>query len=458
MIKVYAQEISDGLGEIIASSNSVAYLSQAREWIKPKILTPLQVSVASANPNQIDLFYLESILVSTGWNNNDDIFFPEELWPARSTAEDKQFNFMHDEKDIIGHITGNYILDTEGNDVSYDLSVQEIPRDFNIHTSAVIYTSWSDQKLAQRAKDLIEGIKEGRWFVSMECLFPNFDYELKSQAGERKLISRSEATAYLSKYLRAYGGDGVYQGYSVGRVLRNITFSGKGLVNKPANPKSVITKIITNDEQATTQEVIAIEEKSISGENTMSLDLTQELENVKAELAQARETIKNLDGFKGQAETLEGSVAQLKNDLQTLKDELAKAGLELTEAMKQKQDMESEMNKMKKEQKMAKRKAALVDAGLESEDLESTLASTESLEDEAFETIAAMMKKKAAKKMPEEDKSKASEENQETIQVVVEPEKTKASVNSVTDSGNETNLRQSVGDWFNQNVLKTLKS
>jgi hypothetical protein len=458
MIKVYAQEISDGLGEIIASSNSVAYLSQAREWIKPKILTPLQVSVASANPNQIDLFYLESILVSTGWNNNDDIFFPEELWPARSTAEDKQFNFMHDEKDIIGHITGNYILDTEGNDVSYDLSVQEIPRDFNIHTSAVIYTSWSDQKLAQRAKDLIEGIKEGKWFVSMECLFPNFDYELKSQAGERKLISRSEATAYLSKYLRAYGGDGVYQGYSVGRVLRNITFSGKGLVNKPANPKSVITKIITNDEQATTQEVIATEEKSISGENTMSLDLTQELENVKAELAQARETIKSLDGFKSQAETLEGSVAQLKNDLQTLKDELAKAGLELTEAMKQKQDMESEMNKMKKEQKMAKRKAALVDAGLESEDLESTLASTESLEDEAFETIAAMMKKKAAKKMPEEDKSKASEENQETIQVVVEPEKTKASVNSVTDSGNETNLRQSVGDWFNQNVLKTLKS
>jgi hypothetical protein len=458
MIKVYAQEISDGLGEIIASSNSVAYLSQARECIKPKILTPLQVSVASANPNQIDLFYLESILVSTGWNNNDDIFFPEELWPARSTAEDKQFNFMHDEKDIIGHITGNYILDTEGNDVSYDLSVQEIPRDFNIHTSAVIYTSWSDQKLAQRAKDLIEGIKEGKWFVSMECLFPNFDYELKSQAGERKLISRSETTAYLSKYLRAYGGDGVYQGYSVGRVLRNITFSGKGLVNKPANPKSVITKIITNDEQATTQEVIATEEKSISGENTMSLDLTQELENVKAELAQARETIKNLDGFKGHAETLEGSVAQLKNDLQTLKDELAKAGLELTEAMKQKQDMESEMNKMKKEQKMAKRKAALVDAGLESEDLESTLASTESLEDEAFETIAAMMKKKAAKKMPEEDKSKASEENQETIQVVVEPEKTKASVNSVTDSGNETNLRQSVGDWFNQNVLKTLKS
>jgi hypothetical protein len=459
MIKVYAQEISDGLGEIIANNNSIAYLSLARESNRTKIKRPFEVSSASANLSQIDLFYMESILVSTGWNNNDDIFYPEELWPAKSTAEDKQFNFMHDEKDIFGHITGNYILDSEGNEVPYDsMFPDQVPKDFNIHVGSVIYTSWSDQKLAQRAKDLIEGIKEGKWFVSMECLFPNFDYELKSQAGEKKLISRSEATAYLSKYLRAYGGDGVYQGYSVGRVLRNITFSGMGLVNKPANPKSVITKIITNDEQATTQEVIATEEKSISGENTMSLDLTQELENVKAELAQARETIKSLDGFKSQAETLEGSVAQLKNDLQTLKDELAKAGLELTEAMKQKQDMESEMNKMKKEQKMAKRKAALVDAGLESEDLESTLASTESLEDEAFETIAAMMKKKAAKKMPEEDKSKASEENQETIQVVVEPEKTKASVNSVTDSGNETNLRQSVGDWFNQNVLKTLKS
>ena len=32
---------------------------------------------AEANPDQIDLFYLESVLVSTGWNKNDDVCFVE---------------------------------------------------------------------------------------------------------------------------------------------------------------------------------------------------------------------------------------------------------------------------------------------------------------------------------------------------------------------------------------------
>ncbi|MGK3945807.1 hypothetical protein ABK046_46615, partial [Streptomyces caeruleatus] len=59
---------------------------------------PLQIAIASANPNQNDLFYLKFVLVSTGWNNNDDVFLANQLWNARGTPEDKQFNFMHNEK------------------------------------------------------------------------------------------------------------------------------------------------------------------------------------------------------------------------------------------------------------------------------------------------------------------------------------------------------------------------
>jgi hypothetical protein len=44
----------------------------------------------------------------------------------------------------------------------------------------------------------------------------------------------------LTKHLRAYGGTGEYENYKVGRSLRGISFSGKGLVNKPANPRSII--------------------------------------------------------------------------------------------------------------------------------------------------------------------------------------------------------------------------
>ena len=75
----------------------------------------------------------------------------------------------------------------------------------------------------------------------MECFFKGFDYGLfNSETGEYKVLARNEETAFLTKYLRAYGGDGKHQNYKLGRVLRNITFSGKGFVDKPANPDSVI--------------------------------------------------------------------------------------------------------------------------------------------------------------------------------------------------------------------------
>jgi hypothetical protein len=55
-----------------------------------------------------------------------------------------------------------------------------------------------------------------------------------------RIIERNEKTAFLTKHLRAYGGKGEFEGSKLGRVLRRIVFSGKGLVSKPANPESVI--------------------------------------------------------------------------------------------------------------------------------------------------------------------------------------------------------------------------
>ena len=75
----------------------------------------------------------------------------------------------------------------------------------------------------------------------MECFFKGFDYGLLDKStGTYKTLARNENTAYLTKYLRAYGGLGEHDNYKIGRVLRNITFSGKGYVEKPANPESII--------------------------------------------------------------------------------------------------------------------------------------------------------------------------------------------------------------------------
>ena len=89
----------------------------------------------------------------------------------------------------------------------------------------------------------------------MECFFNGFEYGLLNKAtGEYKILSRNDETAYLTKHLKAYGGLGEHEDYKVGRVLKNITFSGKGFVDRPANPESIIftkTQIPENPQEKT---------------------------------------------------------------------------------------------------------------------------------------------------------------------------------------------------------------
>ena len=271
-IPIYQQEVRDGLEEAISNS-SIACCAVAEPDVKPshEIIEKLQKQIAhencdealAENKEQIDLFYLKSILVSTGWNKNDDVFDPQELWDARTTPEDKPFNFMHNEKDIIGHITANEVVDFDGNPIPEDA---EVPNQFNILTSAVIYTEWSDPEQRQRMHKIISEIEDNKWFVSMECLFPNFDYALATDDGIMKVIPRNEASAFLTKYLRSYGGNGKYQNYRVGRLLRTLSFSGKGLVSKPANPRSVILEgnEFFDESKAETLTVSSIKENVMS--------------------------------------------------------------------------------------------------------------------------------------------------------------------------------------------------
>ena len=142
-MKIYAQEVSDGLKEVLENNSTIAYAAPALAYTPSDSETKKIkgfIQSQGENKDQLDLYYLSSVLVSTGWNKNDDVFDGRETWTARKTPEDKQFNFMHDESDIIGHITGNYIVDFDGNPI--DENVEDIPTDFNIITTAVLYTSW----------------------------------------------------------------------------------------------------------------------------------------------------------------------------------------------------------------------------------------------------------------------------------------------------------------------------
>ena len=57
---------------------------------------------------------------------------------------------MHNEADIIGHITGSTVVNTEGKELD-DQNIMP-SSDFEILTSAVLYNSWTDSERKERMR------------------------------------------------------------------------------------------------------------------------------------------------------------------------------------------------------------------------------------------------------------------------------------------------------------------
>jgi uncharacterized coiled-coil protein SlyX len=485
-ISIYDQEIKDGLADQL-KNNSVVCYAAAQTTDQPsqddveRAVNTLKNSAIAENKDQIDLFYIKSILVSTGWNKNDDVFDPQETWEARFTPEDKPFNFMHDEKDIIGHITANEVVDFEGNPIASDS--QEPPSQFNILTSAVIYTEWSDPEQRQRIQKLLAEIKEGKWFVSMECLFPNFDYAL-TKGEETKVVKRDQASAFLTKYLRSYGGTGTYEDYKVGRLLRNLSFSGKGLVSKPANPRSVILEgnDFFDESQAQVLSLSSFKENYMSDQDKQIEDLRAELAEAKAANEALKEKViaEQQAEFESRIQDLESKLSEQAQALQsaqeliTEKEEaLAKAQEDMKNKDKDMKEKMDELREMKKKEAVMKRKAQLEEAGFDAEEASATVSELENLDDATFETVVAVMKKKAVKKemmkeeeavmydkkkkdaKAEEDEVEVAEASEEVLDSVEAPSEV-AIAEAMGEEDPAQNLRAVATEWIGS-VLKSNK-
>ena len=428
-MNIYPTEIKDGVADLVQASASVAYCAPAtlcELGDSDSIAFADKVMAESANPKQLDLYYIKAVLVSTGWNKNDDVFTPQATWAARSTPEDKQFNLMHNENDIIGHITGSYVINRDGDKVEAD----EAPSEFDIITEAVLYNSWTDPDNRQRMNQIIAEIEEGKWFVSMECLFAGFDYSLyDEEKGTASLLERNEGSAFLTKHLRAYGGTGEYEGKKVGRSLRDISFSGKGLVAKPANPRSVI--LDASRASSNSSDLLTLGGSDMSDTNV----LEQQLAEVRSELASAKEECVTLQASLDEATSkehteavskLESDIAAQAEAIKTLEESVVAKDASITELQESLEaknnefiEKMKEMKKMKDEKKAESRKASLVEAGFEAEEAEESLAAYDALDDDSFETVVALMKKKMAKHTPEhkedEDKEKAAMKKKEAV-------------------------------------------
>ena len=435
-MKIYQHEINDGLSDMLSNNTIACYaVAQTHNPTSEEDAEQLQKILASSdagdelamaeNQDQFDLYYIKSVLVSTGWNKNDDVFDPKELWAARNTPEDKPFNFMHDEKDIIGHITANEVVGFDGNVLEEE---KEVPNQFNILTSAVIYTEWSDIEQRERMQKIVAEIEDGKWFVSMECLFPDFDYALANlETGETRVVKRNEASAFLTKHLRSYGGNGKYEDYKVGRLLRNLSFSGKGLVSQPANPRSVILE--GNDFFDETQAQILT--LSSSKENDMSDSYEKQIADLQKELAEAKTANEALKEkvvaeqraeFESKISEMEATIANQSEKIaeheassKTLAEQVENHEATIAEKDEAIASKQEELDVMYKKEAVMKRMAQLTEAGFDADEATATVEKFESVDDETFAEIVALAakKEKGEKDKPFPPKDEKDEEEKE---------------------------------------------
>lgn len=466
---IFDAEKTDGLTDALNANASVSYASLALPTLSFKDdLVPQLKSIASLDDS--DLYYVQSILVTSSWNKNDDIFSKEEVWNAKETPTHKPTNLEHDENIIIGHITANWPMTTDGVLIDQKTPLENLPDKFHIVTGSVIYTGFSNIMLKERASKLIEEIENGDKYVSMECFFKNFDYGLiDNTTGEYKILNRNESTAYLTKYLKAYGGTGEHENYRIGRVLKNITFSGKGFVNKPANPDSVIfnnenlrfgrASINNNlednnleDNKNLSQEKIDDSNKigvyqnqaNTQENNIMSLEkLVAELSAKVDALAVSNETINTITSLKDQLTAAEMSKKEKEMKLKETEEALMKSKSEFDALVAQTTEAQTKANEeisakiealkselvaaeeviaayknkeadMMKKEKNMKRMASLIEKGIESETASATVDKLDSLSDEAFEAITNLVAL-AAKPMKMEDKAEKKETKAEEV-------------------------------------------
>lgn len=419
MIEIFEQEIVDGLKDAIENSSKAGVVYQSKISVPKDIERYLSKASEVTDPT---LYPLDSIFASVGWNLNDDVFTKEELWKARQSTVDKPVNRGHNARDIVGHTKAYMVLDKDLNVIPENTIPETLPDFFHLATSAVLYKAWEDEEMEKSIAQLIEEIQQDKWYVSMECFFKGFDYAIiDPKTSDKYVIARTKETAFLTKNLMIYGGRGEYQGYRIGRQLRNIVFNGKGIVEQPANPESIIFSNITPFAHAKViNNVYDITESEKSIKETMMPENTNdaliaELKAAKASLeAKVDELTKTasdaanhvvnakVENLTKEVETRDATIAELNKKVSDLEAVKAEMNAGLAEANKKFAEAEEKLNKIATDALRNTRINTLVEAGLNKDEATAKAEKFAGLNDEMFAEIVALAKaSKPAQKVEE---------------------------------------------------------
>lgn len=385
-VKVFKSEIADGLKDLILAGQKF-FINASIKPAKVKSETkPLEIVAAQMTS---PVFYaIDNILCSVGNNDNDDCFLPQELFNAYMTSVDKPVNIDHVYEDIVGHTVSSCLVDSSYIPLAADMQMEELPDFFHILNQDVLYLNWRDEAKSQQMATIIAEIENDKWAVSMECLAPGFDYGI-FDGEQMKLVARDDNTAFLSKYLRAYGGDGLYDGKKIVRVPRNITFSAKALTKTPANPDSIIlnkNKVCT----ASQNENVYLSEltnPNVNGEDSMPNELFNDELKKLIQDVNGQVSTEIINGFASKMETFLAEL-DLKAKLEVSNAkivELEKAFAELTAANA---ELSNKLNAEIVKNKTVLRVAKLVSAGLTDTKAGELVEKTLLLDDEAFSLVA----------------------------------------------------------------------
>jgi hypothetical protein len=475
-IPIYPDE--QDIGDLITKASVISSLAEIRTSAPFKISEGLEKLIAAERKN-FDLHYIHSVLVSSVWNDNDELFLPSELWYSKHTAKDKPFNYEHECDDIIGHMTNGYVVNEDWEKIEDDTKVSDLPELIHIFNQAVLYKHWSKEDKQERMDNIIEELSENKWFVSVECLLPDFDYALKSKSGQIELISRNKKTSFLTKYLRVFNGSGLYDGQRIARVPRNFIISGKGLVKNPANKNSVIVAKKIDYEKLSNSICMNLQSKTslvytsneTNNEKVIKME-NKELEQSQAEVKKLSEVVQKL-----QASINESQVEKVKSDLVEAKKELEakiqevnvlKASVEklhaeneqlvksTDELIKSKQSLEKTLAD---EAEKAKKEARLVAAkglGLSAEDASKFVENTDKMADESFNSFVEFQKKFMSTNSVVKTETKVETTGKELENSVNETKVDEPNlvVNVIDKTEEAKKLRQSVAEYISKNHVK----
>jgi len=195
-----------------------------------------------------DMLFFSGCFVSSGENLNHAYFMPSEMVKAHSSIVNKPLDIEHAEEEIVGHIYSSAFVDHSGKalDISELSGMDEETldkMDIDVMIGGIVYKS--------RFPELAEDVQKGKWKLSMETYFQNYDVKVGDL-----ILSKKEAEAMglassdvLGKAARIVKKGAAIASGEIARVLRDLMFSGCGLVKQPANPRSLIFETAKKHEE-----------------------------------------------------------------------------------------------------------------------------------------------------------------------------------------------------------------